>query len=323
VIRAGTAVLVLLLAGALAACGSGDPGPSASESSPRTSATTAPTPTSPPSSTPPDTASNTPSDTPASEPAGTPDGTPPPPAASTPPPGGAVERWQPEQGTSWQYQLSGRLDLSVDAAVYDVDWEETTAAQVAQLHAAGRHVICYVNAGAFEDWRPDAGAYPEELLGKPLDGWPGERWLDIRRTDLLLPLLAARLDFCRAKGFDAVEADNVDGWANDTGFPLTAQDQLTFNTAVARLAHDRGMSVGLKNDVEQVTELEPVFDFAVNEECLAYDECGEYTSFLAKGKAVLHVEYENSASRRCVAASVNGMSTIFKFPDLGSDLRDC
>ena len=60
------------------------------------------------------------------------------------------------------------------------------------------------------------------MLGKELDGWPGERWLDVRRWDVLEPILAARFDVCRQKGFDAVEPDNVDGYANESGFPLTA-----------------------------------------------------------------------------------------------------
>ena len=322
-IRARIALLAVAVLAVVSACGSGDADPSATGTSPAGS---------PPASSPPSTSASTsaaPSSTSSAAAsssggtaAGTPAGTPSAPGASTPPSGtGAL--WRPEQGTSWQYQLSSTLDLSVDAAVYDVDWEDTSAAQVAQLHAAGRRVICYVNAGAYEDWRPDAQDYPGEVLGEPLDGWPGERWLDIRRTDLLLPLLAARLDVCRAKGFDAVEADNVDGYANDTGFPLTAQDQLTFNTAVARLAQERGMSVGLKNDVEQVAELEPDFDFAVNEECVTYDECGEYAPFLDAGKAVLHVEYENAPSGRCATVSKNAMSTILKFPELGPDLRHC
>jgi hypothetical protein len=232
-------------------------------------------------------------------------------------------RWRPEPGTTWQYQLSGELDLSVDAAVYDVDWETTTAAQVQQLHAAGRRVVCYVNAGASEEWRPDAGAYPATVLGAPLDGWPGERWVDVRRLDVLLPLLAARMDVCRDKGFDAVEADNVDGYANGTGFPLTAADQLAFNTAVAGLAHDRGLSVALKNDVEQVADLEPVFDFAVNEECLAYDECSAYQPFTDAGKAVLHVEYTDPAPGQCAAASPFRLSTIVKDLDLDAPLRHC
>jgi hypothetical protein len=313
VIRLRTAALAALVLVALAACGTDEPGPQPSATG---------TPGSPAA---PSSATAVPSSTPttAVPPAGptaTPSSSP---AVSTSPAQPAGARWRPEQGTSWQYQLSGALDPSVDAAVFDVDWEETTADQVAALHAAGRRVICYVNAGAFEDWRPDAGDYPEEVLGEPLDGWPGERWLDVRRTDVLLPLLAARLDVCAAKGFDAVEADNVDGWANETGFPLTAADSVAFNTAVAQLAHDRGMSIGLKNDVEQLDELGPVFDFAVNEECLAYDECGEYEAFLATGKAVLHVEYDSAASRRCRSAPRIGMSTILKSPDLGSDLQDC
>jgi hypothetical protein len=48
-----------------------------------------------------------------------------------------------------------------------------------------------------------------------------------------VPILAARIDACRAKGFDAVEADNVDGFANSSGFALTAADQLAYNRTIA------------------------------------------------------------------------------------------
>lgn len=248
-----------------------------------------------------------------------------PPPSSTPSssPAGEAGRWRPSPHTTWQYQLSGELDLSVDAAVLDVDWEETTAEQVRLLHDAGRRVVCYVNAGAFEEWRPDAGSYPSDVLGAPLDGWPGERWVDIRRTDVLLEILAARLDVCVAKGFDAVEADNVDGYSNDTGFDLTAEDQLAFNTAVAGLAHDRGLSVALKNDVEQVAALEPVFDFAVNEECVVYDECAAYRPFVQAGKAVLHVEYSPADPEVCALTRGLGLSTIFKDVELGPRLERC
>lgn len=233
------------------------------------------------------------------------------------------DRWRPPPLVTWQYQLSGRLDLSVDADVYDVDWEETTAEQVQALHDAGRRVVCYVNAGAFEEWRPDAGDYPDDVLGAPLDDWPGERWVDIRRTDVLLPLLAARMDVCAEKGFDAVEADNVDGYDNDTGLDLTADDQLAFNTAVAGLARDRGLSIGLKNDVEQVAALEPVFDFAINEECAAYDECAAYRPFVQAGKAVLHVEYTEVDPEICALSGGLGLSTIFKDVELGPRLQRC
>jgi hypothetical protein len=317
------ALLAVTVLTVVSACGSGAADPSATGTSPAGSApASSPPSTSASTSTAPSSTSSAAASSSGGTAAGTPAGTRSAPGASTPPSGtGAL--WRPEQGTSWQYQLAGTLDLTVDAAVYDVDWHETSADQVAQLHAAGRRVICYVNAGAYEDWRPDAQDYPGEVLGEPLDGWPGERWLDVRRTDLLLPLLSARVDVCQSKGFDAVEFDNVDGWSNETGFPLTAEDQLAFNRAIAGLAHARGMSVGLKNDVDQVDQLADVFDFAVNEECLAYDECGAYRDFLAAGKAVLHVEYENPPARKCGDTTQMGMSTILKSVDLGADLRHC
>ena len=231
--------------------------------------------------------------------------------------------WRPSAGTTWQYQLSGAVDVSADADVFVVDGADTTAEQVRELHGRGRRAVCYVNAGAYEDWRSDASGFPADVLGAPLDSWPGERWLDIRRTDVLLPLLAARLDVCRAKGFDAVEGDNVDGYGNDSGFPLGADDQLAFNRAVADLAHERGLAIGLKNDVEQIAELEPSFDFAINEECHAFDECDAYAPFVEGGKAVLNVEYAAPSGDVCDRADVLGLSTVFKELDLDAPLRRC
>ncbi|WP_426509127.1 endo alpha-1,4 polygalactosaminidase [Dactylosporangium sp. McL0621] len=201
-------------------------------------------------------------------------------------------RWQPAVGLSWQMQFSGKLDTSVNAQVYDIDGADSTKAQVAALHQAGRKVVCYVDAGSFENWRADAAKYPAAVRGKALDGWAGERWLDVRNWAALGPILAARFADCKAKGFDAVDPDNMDGYSNDTGFPLTAADQLTFNRRVADLAHGLGLAVGLKNDLDQVTALQPAFDFAVNESCRQYNECGQLSPFVAVGKAVFHVEYK-------------------------------
>ena len=85
-------------------------------------------------------------------------------------------------------------------------------------------------------WRPDAARFPAEVVGTELDGWKGERWLDVRRLDVLQPILAERFDMCRRKGFDGVEADNVDGYTQDSGFPLTADDQLRFNRFLAAVS---------------------------------------------------------------------------------------
>ncbi|MBZ9595500.1 endo alpha-1,4 polygalactosaminidase [Streptomyces yangpuensis] len=232
------------------------------------------------------------------------------------------QRWQPPPGTGWQWQLTGRLDTSVKAPVYDIDGFNTTKAQVAELKKAGRKTICYLSTGAWEDFRPDAEAFPRDLLGKG-NGWEGERWLDIRRVAELEPLMAKRFDMCRDKGFDAVEPDNMDGYQNTSGFPLTADDQLRYNRLIAKLAHDRGMAVGLKNDLDQIPQLVGDFDFAVNEQCAQYDECERLTPFIEAGKAVFHAEYELSTSRFCPRSKTLKLSSIQKRYDLDAWRRVC
>lgn len=232
------------------------------------------------------------------------------------------QRWQPAPRVSWQWQLTGTLDTSVKAAVYDVDGFNTTKEQVAALKKTGRKTICYLSTGAWEDFRPDAAAFPKELLGEG-NGWEGERWLDIRRSAELEPLMAKRFDMCKDKGFDAIEPDNMDGYANSSGFPLTAADQLAYNRLIARLAHDRGLSVGLKNDLDQIPELVGDFEFAVNEQCAQFDECERYRPFVAAGKAVFHVEYEGSLREWCPVSQREGLSSLQKKTDLDSWRRWC
>ncbi len=238
--------------------------------------------------------------------------------------------WVPATGTSWQWQLSHYpVDTSVDVAVYDVDLFEISDSQLAQLHAAGRKVICYFSAGSREDWRPDAAKFDPADVGRELDGWPGENWLDIRSSRVRV-LMEARLDRAAARGCDAVEPDNVDGYANNSGFPLTEADQVDFNRFLATAAHARGLSVGLKNAVDLIARLEPDFDWALNEECLAYGECAAYAPFLASGKAVFHVEYVDDTAAGparqaavCADPSRAGFSTLIKLWDLDAWRLSC
>ena len=108
--------------------------------------------------------------------------------------------------------------------------------------------------------------------------------------------MQARLDLAVSKGCDGVEPDNVDSYANSNGLGLTAADQLDFNRFVAAEAHKRGLSVGLKNDLDQVKTLQPAYDWALNEQCSQYGECSSLTPFVTAGKAVFGVEYTGSAS---------------------------
>lgn len=235
-----------------------------------------------------------------------------------------VSGWAPPPGTTFQIQFSGLpVDTSVAAAAYDIDGFDTDASLVATLHGQGRKAICYISAGSSEDWRPDFGQFPAEVLGNPLDGWPGERWLDVRRLDVLGPLMASRMDMCRTKGFDAVDPDNVDGYANTTGFPLSAADQLAYNRMLADLAHDRGLSIGLKNDLDQIPELVADFDFAVNEQCAQYSECNYLTPFIGAGKAVFEIEYSLAPSQFCPQSTALGLSGIRKNLSLDAFRQAC
>jgi len=176
--------------------------------------------------------------------------------------------------------------------VYDIDGFGNDASTVAYLHSQGFKVIAYLSFGTWEDWRPDASAFPSSVKGNS-NGWPGEKWLDIR-SDTVKSIMAARLDMIKQKGFDAVEPDNIDGYSNNTGFPLTAQDQINYNRWIAEQCHQRGLSVGLKNDVEQAATLQPYFDWALNEECYQYSECNSLKAFTNVNKAVFQVEYSGT-----------------------------
>ena len=202
--------------------------------------------------------------------------------------------WQPEPGLSWQIQYTGEVDLSLNVDVYNLDLFETTAEQIEALHTRGVRVICYLNAGAWEDWRPDRPDFPEEVLGRDYTGWPGERWLDIRRMDDLAPLITSRLDLCAAKGFDGVDPDNLDGYTNATGFDLTANDQLAYNRWLAEAAHARGLGIGLKNDPDQVVELAATFDWATVESCFNEGWCVQFVPFTETGKPIFAIEYTDN-----------------------------
>jgi hypothetical protein len=222
----------------------------------------------------------------------------------------------------WQWQLTTPVDLTVKAPVYDIDMFDNDASVVATIHSAGAKAICYVDFGTWENWRSDAASFPASVKGKS-NGWPGEQWLDIRQLTILSPILGARLDICKAKGFDAVEPDNIDGYSNSTGFPLTYQDQITFNQWIATAAHSRGLSVGLKNDVDQAMDLEPSFDWALDEQCAQYSECPTLSPFVNAGKTVFEVEYKGTTASFCPTTTALGFSSMLKHLSLDAWKQDC
>jgi hypothetical protein len=230
--------------------------------------------------------------------------------------------WHPSGRLRWQWQLTTPVDLTVNASMYDIDMFDNDASVVTALHNAGRKAVCYIDFGTWENWRPDAAKFPPSVKGSS-NGWRGEQWLDIRQINTLAPIMEARLDLCKAKGFDGVEPDNIDGYSNSTGFPLTYQDQIAYNQWIAGAAHTRGLSVGLKNDCDQVPHLEVSFDWALDEQCFRYQECDALSPFVSAGKAVFEVEYQGSTATFCPVADALGFNSMKKCLSLDAWRQDC
>jgi hypothetical protein len=212
--------------------------------------------------------------------------------------------------TKWYWQLQGTVNMNIAAKVYDIDMFDNSANTFSALKQSGHIVVCYFSAGTWENWRPDANLFPTSALGSNVSGWQGEKWLDVRDSTVR-SIMAQRMDLAKSKGCDGLEPDNVDGYANKSGFPLTMQDQIDFNTYLADQAHARGMIVALKNSTDLVSSLVGKFDFAVVEECFRYNECSAYTPFINQGKAVLNAEYTNYSSSVCTQAASLKFSTVF------------
>lgn len=255
----------------------------------------------------------------------------------------AVEYWQPtaEKRLSLQWVLGGPLNINnptqmglrdfagnplPEPDIYDIDGEANTGETVRFLHNKGKKVICYFDAGVYETYRQDSykfQALTPQIWGKDDVGWPGSYWLDIRRISELEPIMKARMQMCKDKGFDAVEPDEINGWENDTGFPITYEDQLVYNRALAKWAHDLGLAILQKGDITQTRDLVDDFDFVLNEECFQYDECtdpydpvrDEFVSglqlYVAQNKAVFIAEYRNFNSTKW--AKICSTSTTQRF----------
>lgn len=205
---------------------------------------------------------------------------------------GYGQHWfHPTKDSTFYWQLQGEINTAVSADIYDVDLFDTDENVIELLKEQGKRVICYFSAGTVENWRPDANKFFNKEIGKRLQGWEGERWLDIR-SENVWDIMAERIRLSSQKGCDGIEPDNVDGYENDTGFDLRYRDQLLFNRFLAETAHKYGLSIGLKNDLEQARELVGYFDFLLTEECFQQGECEKARPFVKSLKPVFDVEYE-------------------------------
>ncbi len=248
--------------------------------------------------------------------------------------------WVPALGSQpWQWELTNPLNLS-DAkqtgtddklpdgspapapVIYDIDGIVNPASTVASLHAMGKHVVCYIEVGAVGNYYTAAqegiaSSYYDQLvaagvLGKSVSGWP-EHYLDIR-SPATLSIIESMIDRqCAAKGFDAVETDIDESFGSDTGFPLTLADEEQYMTTLADYMHSLGLGWWIKNpddtgSATYATDMEPLADAVLTEQCNQYKTCTLLGSYLGK-KAVFNAEYNLKPAKFCPnddALGING-----------------
>lgn len=226
-------------------------------------------------------------------------------------------RWQPGAVESFDIQLNTPASLAdiPQVAVIELD-HDTDPGLLQQVKARGAKLLCYINAGAWENYRSDRDQFPETVLGAAYDGFPDERWLDIRNIAALAPIMRARMDQCKAKGFDGIDPDNVNGYANETGFAITPADQLRYNRWLMAEAHARGLAIALKNAPEFAATLAAEgYDLVVSESCFADGFCEQFQPFLDAGRPVLDLEYLDEGMERddfCAEARALGIRALLK-----------
>ncbi|MFS0714807.1 endo alpha-1,4 polygalactosaminidase [Microbacterium sp. 2P01SA-2] len=216
-------------------------------------------------------------------------------AACSAPPQSTADVVLPPVGGKPDYQLGGAYPPGVDVEIVGRD---RTAEP-----APGRYSICYVNG--FQTQPAERDLWDADLLvtvdGEPLidPDWPDEVLLDSSTADKrerILALVSTWIRGCAESGFDAVEFDNLDSFTRSQG-RLEIADNLALATAYVEAAHDAGLAAGQKNAAEFAQRLhdDAGFDFAVVEECAAYDECSGYTDVY--GSAVVDIEYTDNLPR--------------------------
>lgn len=211
------------------------------------------------------------------------------PAVADPPqpPAGAVD-----------YQLGGVRPVPSSVTVVVRDRRATPT---------GRYDICYVNAFQTQPderrfWRRSPARWRLVLRDgrdRPVvdEAW-GEWLLDLRTADSrqrLARIVGRWIDGCAARGFDAVELDNLDSFSRSHGL-LRPRHARRYARLLTARAHTAGLAVAQKNWVELGARGPRLgFDFAISEDCGRWRECAGY---LAAYDRVLDVEYTRAGFRR-------------------------
>lgn len=229
----------------------------------------------------------------------------------------------PRPGTTFEWRLDDLPNnYTTTAEVVDIDAFSATPQLIANLQAQGKKVLAYLSVGSVEDFRPDAGDFPTIVIGNIYEGFPDENWIDIRRTDLIGPIMRARFDMIADKGFDGIEPDNINGYQNNTGFNLTEEDAKTYSRFLIEEAHSRGLSIGQKNSEELIPDMVDEFDWLLTEDAFVEGFYQQLSPYITANKAVFLVEYTDRTnegefqSSICLEANARNYSAVLKDRDL-------
>ena len=226
-------------------------------------------------------------------------------------------------GKTFEWRLDSiSNNYTTNADVIDIDAFSATPELVANLKAQGKTVIAYLSVGSVENYRPDANDFPQNVIGNEYDGYPDEKWLDIRKIELLAPIMEARFNMIKNKGFDGIEPDNMNGYQNNTGFDISEEDAISYSRWLIEESHSRGLSIGQKNSEELIPNLYDEFDWILTEDAFVDNFYEELTPFISAGKAVFLVEYtdrissEDFQTQVCPEAISRNYSAVLKNRDL-------
>jgi Glycoside-hydrolase family GH114 len=230
----------------------------------------------------------------------------------------------PAKDVSWQVQLSGSFDSTVDVSLYYVDLDNLMNSEVEALVREGRYLACYLSAGTYEPWRADAALFPAVVLGNAVVDYPTERWLDIR-SSVVESLMGSRLDRMKSVGCHSVVIANVTTNGQDSGFAVTAAEQNSYLVWIGEQLHLRGLGAGLATAEDRLSQVEPYFDWAYAQQCWIESQCSAYTPFVSANKVVLAVEFGDSSTPTEICQSVrgSGINLILKSNGLGAGRIAC
>jgi len=198
--------------------------------------------------------------------------------------------------------VAGRVDYQLGGAYPPPIGVTTVTRDREAAPAAGLYGICYVNAFQTQPqetvwWQAH---HPDLLLrdarGPVSDpGWPGEVLLDPRTAQkraAVASVVGGWVDGCAARGYRAVEPDNLDSWTRSHGL-ITRDQAVAFARLLTARGHRDHLAVAQKNTAELAPRGRAVgFDFAVAEECQVFNECDAYTA--AYGTHVIEIEYTDN-----------------------------